>query len=200
MLSNLDWGVQNGPITKNGVFASSYFMVLKFFFSVRTSYKELNWCTNHPDVHIHTFRKRWHFIWRCFFPASILKKTLDESNFHHCHDNFLESVILKVTFSQLYSKFLLNNSEAHDNKILIDTLQLKILRTWIEIRTNSFIKTWINMKRKSRRSLENYQFWKNTIQHSKEHCTKIDDISLIVIRFFFLLNFQTNLILYLNQC
>ena len=76
-----------------------------------------------------------------FFLQVSLKKTLDESNFHHCYDNFLESVILKVTFSQLYSKFLLNNSEVHDNNILIDTLQLKILRTWIETRTNSFIKT-----------------------------------------------------------
>ena len=28
----------------------------KNFFSLRTSYKELIWCNNHLDVHIHTFR------------------------------------------------------------------------------------------------------------------------------------------------
>ena len=37
-----------------------------------------------------------------------------------------------------------------DNTVLKDTLLLKILETWIDIRANSFIKTWINaMKRKS---------------------------------------------------
>ena len=45
----------------------------KFCFSKRTSYDELIWCTNYPNVHIHAFCKRWSFIWRCFFPASVLK-------------------------------------------------------------------------------------------------------------------------------
>ena len=31
---------------------------------------------NNPNAHIPTFCKRWSFIWRCFFPASILKKHL----------------------------------------------------------------------------------------------------------------------------
>ena len=59
------------------------------------------------------------------------------------------------------------------------------LRTWIKIRSNSFIKTWINiMKQKSQRRLENHHFQKkNTILHFKDHCTKIN-ISLIVIWFF----------------
>ena len=30
-----------------------------------------------------------------------------------------------------------------DNRILKDTLQLKILRTWIKTRSNSFITTWV---------------------------------------------------------
>ena len=30
------------------------------------------WCTNHSNVHIHNFRICWNFIWRCFFPVSIL--------------------------------------------------------------------------------------------------------------------------------
>ena len=61
---------------KERSFASSYFIFRKFSFSLRTSYKELTWCTNHPNVHIHTFRKRWSFIWRGFFPMSILKKLI----------------------------------------------------------------------------------------------------------------------------
>ena len=31
------------------------------------------WCINNPKAHIHTFCKRWSFIWRCFFRLSILK-------------------------------------------------------------------------------------------------------------------------------
>ena len=34
------------------------------------------WCTNYPNVHICTFRKRWSLILGCFFPVSILKKLL----------------------------------------------------------------------------------------------------------------------------
>ena len=42
------------------------------WFSLRTSHKVLIWCTNHPNVHIHTFWKHWTFIWGYFFPVSIL--------------------------------------------------------------------------------------------------------------------------------
>ena len=38
-------------------FASNYFVFWKFYFSLRASYKDLIWCTNQPNVHIHTFRK-----------------------------------------------------------------------------------------------------------------------------------------------
>ena len=61
---------------KERSFASNYFIFFStlFCFSLRTSYKELIWCTNDPNAHIRTFCKRWCFIWRCFFPVSILKK------------------------------------------------------------------------------------------------------------------------------
>ena len=57
-------------------FASNYFIFFfwKFCFSLRTSYKELFWCTNDPNVNVHTFCKRWDFIWGWFFPVSILKE------------------------------------------------------------------------------------------------------------------------------
>ena len=41
--------------------------VWRFCFSLRTSYKKLIWCTNNPNFHVCNFRKRWSFIWRCFF-------------------------------------------------------------------------------------------------------------------------------------
>ena len=56
---------------KERSFASNYFFFWKFCFSLITSYKKLVWCTNDPNVHIHTFCKRWSFILRCFFPVSI---------------------------------------------------------------------------------------------------------------------------------
>ena len=81
----------------------------------------------------------------CFyflFRNNVRKRYLGERNFHHCYGNFFESVILKVSFSTI---------ARHINiSILKDTLKLKILRTWIKIRANSFNKTWINIiKRKS---------------------------------------------------
>ena len=62
-------------ITNNGVLPVTTLLFWKFCFGLRTSYKELTWCTNYPNVHIHTFRKRWSFIWGYFFPMSILKET-----------------------------------------------------------------------------------------------------------------------------
>ena len=61
---------------KGRCFASNYFIFLKVFFSLGTFSKELIRCTNYPNAHSHTFRKRWRFIWRCFFPVSILKVLL----------------------------------------------------------------------------------------------------------------------------
>ena len=54
MLWQIEWRVQNRPITKNS-FASNYFTFLIFFFNMKTSDKDLTWCTNYPDVYIHTF-------------------------------------------------------------------------------------------------------------------------------------------------
>ena len=58
---------------KERSFLFIYFFFWKFCFSLTTSYKKLICCTNNPNVHICTFCKCWSFIWRCFFPVSILK-------------------------------------------------------------------------------------------------------------------------------
>ena len=74
MLRQIEWWVQDGPITKNGVLPATTLLFWKVCFSLRTSNKELIWCTNNPNAHIPTFCKRWSFILRCFFPVSILKR------------------------------------------------------------------------------------------------------------------------------
>ena len=67
MLRQIEWRVQNA------VLPVPTFFFWKFCFSTRTCYKALIWSTNYPNVHIHTFPKRWSFIWGCFFPENILK-------------------------------------------------------------------------------------------------------------------------------
>ena len=71
------WGVQNGPFTKNGVLPVTSSFFWRFCFNLRTSYKELIWCTNDPNAYTRTFCKHWNLIWWCFIPVSILK--LNES-------------------------------------------------------------------------------------------------------------------------
>ena len=84
---------------KEQSFANNCFIFWKILFHFKTSYKELIWCTNHQNVHIHTFWKRWSFIWRCFLLVSILKSVY----FEPCatsRSNVTESYIIKInTFS-----------------------------------------------------------------------------------------------------
>ena len=73
-----------------------------------------------------------------------------------------------------------------------DILQLKILRTWIKIHANSFIKTLVNIvKWESTKVPRKLSLAKKYNPYSKGHCTKINYIWLVIIRFFFS---QTNLV------
>ena len=61
---------------KKGSFASNslfLFCFWKFCFSLKTSYKELIWCINNLNIHIHTFCKRWNFIWDKVFKSRLSK-------------------------------------------------------------------------------------------------------------------------------
>ena len=94
MLRQIEWEVQNGTITKDGVLPLTTLVFWKFCFRGRTSSKVLIRCTNYPNVHIHTFRKRWSFIWRCFFPVGILKelnfpRPKDSENYNKDSPNLL---------------------------------------------------------------------------------------------------------------
>ena len=72
MLRQIEWWVQNEQITKNGSLPVTALFFWKFCFGLRTSYKELIWCSNDPNDHVRSFCKCWSFMWRCFFPVSIL--------------------------------------------------------------------------------------------------------------------------------
>ena len=41
MLRQIEWGLQNGPVTMNGVLSVTTFFCRKFYFSLRTPCKEL---------------------------------------------------------------------------------------------------------------------------------------------------------------
>ena len=62
-------GITKWTYCKERNFANDDFNFLIFFFSLKTPCKELIW------FHIHTFRKRWSFIWGCFFSVGILNFT-----------------------------------------------------------------------------------------------------------------------------
>ena len=57
VLTQIECGVQNGPISKKGILPITTLFFPKSFFSLGTSYKELIRCTTHPNVHIHTSRQ-----------------------------------------------------------------------------------------------------------------------------------------------
>ena len=80
-----------------------------------------------------------------------------------------------------------------NNSILKDITQLKILWTWIKILlANSFIKTLVNIKREPTKVPWKLSLAKKYDLAFKEHCTKIDDICLVIMSFFFS---QTDLVL-----
>ena len=92
--------------------------------------------------------------------------------FRKCHESYLITTMSKVVSQKLRGT------------LTKAPLQLKILQTWIKICLNSFSKTWVNTispkSRKVKVSLK-LLFAKNTSPHFKEHCTKVDDTSLIVM-------------------
>ena len=88
MLRQIEWWLQNKPISKNGVLPVTTLFSWKFCFSLRNSHIDLIWYTNNPNTHIRTFCKRWSFIWRYFFPVSILN-TWKKIIFYHIRSIFI---------------------------------------------------------------------------------------------------------------
>ena len=77
------------------------------------------------------------------FKINEKKGHLDKNDFHTVMEVFPKMLFWKLLdHSDVQSSF--STIMRHiDNSILKDTLQLKVLRT--RIRSNSFIKTWVNM-------------------------------------------------------
>ena len=121
-LRQIEWGVQNGPITKNAVLPVTTLFFWKCCFRLRNSYKELIICTNHPNVLIHTFQKRWSFISGCFFTVSILKK------------DAITGYFLKITIlRQIFCRILLS---AKKSWIILTLPASRIWKSCINLKVN----------------------------------------------------------------
>ena len=113
----------------------------------------------------------WYFVLLFLLKTNGKKAHLDENSFHHCFGNFFKSAILKFTWLQLCSKFLLKNYEKHWQKHFERHYT-------VEDFSNMDQDTWKIIS--CSRYLENYQL------HKIRACTsKIGYISLTFICFFF---------------
>ena len=81
--ANIGWKVweQNGKyqtdLWQRTEFCQWLLFLLKILFHCKNLSERADLmigCTNYPNVQIHSFRKRFSFIWGCFFHMSILKK------------------------------------------------------------------------------------------------------------------------------
>ena len=80
-------------------------------------------------------------IWRChgilyihfyFLFRNVIREQLDKNDFRRCYVNFFfQKRHSESTWSQLCSEFFLNSYETPWQRHLKNTLQLKILRTWV---------------------------------------------------------------------
>ena len=110
MLRQIEWRVQNGPITKSGILPVTTLFFWKFCSSLRTSFKELSWCTKDPNAHIRIFRKHWSLILGYFFPVSILKvnKSVYVAKSRQRYYRTLNNILLHVLNHALKDVYMLS--------------------------------------------------------------------------------------------
>ena len=77
------------------------------------------------------------------------KRCLDENDFRHCHGIFFKSGILKVTWSQLFSKFLYNRYEAHWKQHFERYPAVEYFPDMDQLTRSINIKTSVSIKQKS---------------------------------------------------
>ena len=110
-----------------------------------------------------------------YLETTARKYNLHQNDFRHWYGNFSKLLSWKLLYRSYVRSFLSTITRHIGNSILKDTLQF-----------NSFIKNWEDIWQENRRScLKSYKLHKNASLHFQQHCTKIDHISLIFIRFFF---------------
>ena len=127
----------------------------------------------------------FHFFFFFFYlEPTVRKYNLDQNDFCHWYGNFLKVLSWKLLDRSYVGSFLSTITRHIGNSILKDTLQSKILPTWISILVNSFIKNWEDIWKENRSCLKSYTLHTNASLHFEQHCTKIDHILLIFTRFF----------------
>ena len=102
------------------------------------------------------------------------KGHLDENNFRPCYHNIFRKWHSQLDHSQVQSPSSINTRHIA-NSILKNTLQFFILRTWINMRAKSFIKTSVNF---TETRIDKGAWKKRVTQsvHLEEHCTKIENL------------------------
>ena len=87
MLRQMEWGVQNGPITKNGVLpVTKYFAFLKILFQFRNLAYRVDLMYQPSKCPYSYFSKVLEFYFRVFFPVSILKIDLNAAEIRTVQD------------------------------------------------------------------------------------------------------------------
>ena len=68
MLRQIEWAVQNEPITKNGVLpVTNYLIVWKILFHFKNLLQRVDLIYQLPNAHIHRFCNSWSSIWDKYF-------------------------------------------------------------------------------------------------------------------------------------
>ena len=109
------------------------------------------------------------FLFFCLKPT-VRKDTWRSTIFVTVMVIFSKVLFWKLPYHSYVQSSVSTVTRRIENSILKDSLQLEILRTWINIRANS---------------LETYQLHKNPSLHFREDCTKIANISIVFLRLFF---------------
>ena len=87
MLRKIEWGVQNGPFTKNGVLpVTKYFPLLKILFKFRNLVYRVDLMYQSSKCPYSYLSKALEFDLRVFFPVSILKIHLNAAEIRTVKD------------------------------------------------------------------------------------------------------------------
>ena len=133
MLGQIEWWVQNGPVTKNGILPVTTWLFWKFIFSLRASYKESIWFTNYPNVHSLNFCKHWSFIWLCFFPARIIKWKSFANKIMHWTKHSFTAIPAGMDASQMHLwYFLYSVSETSQRGLICKSLR-RLPGDWLKM-------------------------------------------------------------------
>ena len=141
-------------------------------------------------------------VWRChgiprvifLFRSNGKKGHLDKNDFRHCNGNFFSKVAFWKLLDHSYVQSPFSTNTRHiDNSILKDTTLFSILRTSMNMRAKSFIKTSVNV---TETRIDEGAWQKIVTQsvHLEEQCTKIETM----FHLFFALLFLTNLVFKFN--